>query len=418
MKIQRYARFAWLMGLFLLCFFAINDVVSAQSNEWTQWGGPHRNFTVEIKGLASAWPTSGPRPIWKRELGEGYSSVAAERQRLYTLYQRGEQEVVIAMDSATGKSVWEYAYQAPITVNMSRAPGPRATPLIVGNLIYTAGATGKFHCLDKRTGKVVWSHDLYNELHGHVQDEYYSASPLAYKNTVIVPVGASGGSIMAFHQQTGAVVWKKLDFKISYASPILIKVDGQEQCVVIMEDDIIGIDPNTGDLLWSHPHKNRTKTNVSTPIWGADNLLFCSSAYDSGSRALRLTRNGKQTKVEEVWFQKQLRVHVGNAIRIGDTIYAPSGDFSQVSFMAVKATSGEVVWQDRVAGKVNFLYADGRFIMLNEDGELLLAIPTPEGLTIQSRAQVLSKTSWTPPTMAGTKLYLRDRKTLVAIDLK
>src|SRR5215475_5462218 len=136
---------------------------------------------------------------------------------------------------------------------MTNAPGPRATPLVVGNLLYAAGATGKLHCLDKRSGKVVWSHDLFNEYKGYVQDEYYAASPLAYKNTIIVPVGAAGASIVAFDQKTGAVVWKKQDFKTSYASPILIKVDGQEQVVLMMESEIVGVEPNTGELLWSHP---------------------------------------------------------------------------------------------------------------------------------------------------------------------
>ena len=130
------------------------------------------------------------------------------------MYQRGEHEVVIAMHAASGQTAWEYAYHAPITVNMSRAPGPRATPLVLAGAIYTVGATGRVHCLDKQTGTVIWSHDLFTEFKAHVQPEFYSASPLAYKNTLIVPVGAAGGSIMAFDLKTGAVVWKSLDFRL------------------------------------------------------------------------------------------------------------------------------------------------------------------------------------------------------------
>src|ERR671912_2364271 len=105
----------------------------SQSQGWQQFGGPRRNFTVDVKGLAASWPTAGPRQLWKRELGEGFSAIAVDGGRLYTMYQRGEEEVVIAMNAADGATVWQQAYTAPITVNMSRAPGPRATPLIVGD---------------------------------------------------------------------------------------------------------------------------------------------------------------------------------------------------------------------------------------------------------------------------------------------
>lgn len=402
----------------LLLFFVFNGVVFAQSGTWPQWGGPHGDFILAGKGLAATWPEGGPRQLWKRDLGEGYSPIAAADGKLYTMYQRGEQEIVVALDAASGKTLWEYAYQAPITVNMSRAPGPRATPLLIGNLIYTVGATGKLHCLNLRTGKVVWAHDLFTEFKGYVQDEYYASSPLAYKQTIIVPVGAEGAAVMAFDQKTGAVVWRKLDFKTSYASPILITVGGQQQAVLMMESEVIGIDPNNGELLWSHPHKNRTKTNVSTPIWGEDNLLFCSSAYDSGSRALKLSREGDTTKVEEVWYQRQMRVHMSNAIRLGDTVYASSGDFGPTPFTALNVKTGQVLWQDRNLSKASFLSADGRFILLDEDGELILATPTAEGLKIQAKVSLLTKTAWTPPTLVGTKLFLRDRKTVLALDLK
>jgi outer membrane protein assembly factor BamB len=195
-------------------------------------------------------------------------------------------------------------------------------------------------------------------------------------------------------------------------------VDGQEQVVLMMESEIVGVEPKTGDLLWSHPHQNRTKTNVSTPFWGADNLLFCSSAYDSGGRMLKLSVVGGKTKVEELWFQKRLRIHVANGIRLGEIIYGSSGDFGPAPFTAVNVKTGEVIWQERNLPKTSFIYADGRFIMLNEDGELILATPTATGLKIHSRVPLLTQTSWTPPTLAGSRLYLRDRKTVLALDLK
>jgi outer membrane protein assembly factor BamB len=409
---------SWILTICLAVAAASSVIPRVRSVEWSQFGGPRRDFTVAGKGVASTWPDSGPKTLWRRSLGEGYSPVAVDRGQLFTMYQRDDQEIVIAMDAATGRTLWEHAYKAPITVNMSRAPGPRATPLVVGDTVFTAGATGKLHCLDRQTGRVIWAHDLFKEFGGHVQDEYYASSPIAYRSTLVVPVGAAGGAVMAFDQRTGAVVWKAHDYKISYASPILIDVDGQTQAVVVMESEVIGLDPANGALLWSHPHRNATRTNVSTPVWGEGNLLFVSSAYDSVGRMLRLSRQGAATTVQELWTSRDLRVHVGNAVRIGGTIYGSSGDFGPTSFAALDVQTGQVRWQQRGFSKVSFLNADGRFIMLTEDGELLLASPTDSGLAVHARVQVLAKTSWTPPSMSGTTLYIRDRVELVALDLK
>ena len=392
--------------------------VSTQSPGWPQFGGPARNFHVNTKGLATSWPDSGPAQVWKRPLGDGYSAIAADGDLLFTMYQRGESEIVIAMDAKSGATIWETPYHSPITVNMTRAPGPRATPLIVGDALFTVGSTGKLHRLDKKSGKIEWTHDLYAEFKPPVQDEYYAASPLAYRDTIIVPIGAPGASVAAFDQKTGKLIWQAHDFRIAYASPILIEVDGQQQAVLVMETEVIGIDPATGALLWSHAHANRTKTNVSTPVWGEGNLLFVSSAYDSGGRMLRLTRKGSAASAEELWFSRELRVHVANAIRIGDTIYGSSGDFGPAAFTALDVQTGKVKWQHRDTGKVSFVYADGKFVMLNEQGELWLTSPGAEALQVHSHATVLKAVSYTPPTLVGSRLYLRDREHVLALELR
>ncbi len=129
---------------------------AAQGSDWPQWGGPARDFKSEAKGLAAAWPEGGPRRLWSRELGEGYSAIAAEGGRLFTMYRRGAQDVVVALDAATGKTVWEYAYDAPFSAeySMENGPGPHATPTVAGALVFAAGPTGKLHALDKKTGKL------------------------------------------------------------------------------------------------------------------------------------------------------------------------------------------------------------------------------------------------------------------------
>jgi outer membrane protein assembly factor BamB len=388
--------------------------------DWPQWGGENRNFKANSRGLSDSWPSAGPRQLWSRELGEGYSTVAVEGGRLYTLYRSEEEgrEVVIAIDATDGKTIWEYGYPAPPLprINLEYGPGPHATPLIVGDLVYAVGATGKFHALSKKTGKPVWSHDFYKEF-GTVWRRGYSCSPIAYGNTVIVTLGRKGHAVVAFNQEDGSVVWKKQDFPYGFSSPVLINVDGQDQLVVFMGKQVAGLDAASGDLLWSHPHETSYGLNISTPVWGEGNLLFVSSAYNGGSRLLRLSQSEGRTAVEELWFNNRMRIHFGNAIRIGDYVYGSSGDFGPAFFSAIQLSTGKVVWRDRSLARTSSVYADGKFILVDEDGDLVLATATPKGLTIHSRAGVLNSNAWTAPTLVDTTRYVRDRKMLRAFQL-
>ena len=392
---------------------------NAQSSDWAQWGGPHRNFVSETKGLATIWPATGPRRLWQRELGEGYSAIAVERGTLFTMYRKGDNEVAVALDASTGKTLWEHSYAAPFSpdYDMSNGPGPHATPLVSNDLVFTSGATGKLHCLDRKSGKVVWSHDLLSEFHGTLRVNGYSCSPIAYKDKIVMLVGGPSSSIVAFNRKDGSVAWKKHDFKNSTSSPILINVDGQDQLVAFMYGEVVGVDPNDGNLLWSHPHPVDFGLNTSTPVWGADNLLFVSSGYDGGSRVLKLTRAGDKTRVEELWANRLMRVHFTNAIRVGDAIYGSSGDFGPAPFTAIDVKTGNVLWRHRSFPRASFLFADGRFIILDEDGHLLLAAATGEGLTVTSKTELLGTKSWTVPSLSGTRLYVRDRKNILAVEL-
>ena len=400
--------------------------VTAQ--DWPQWGGPNRNFTSSATGLAATWPASGPRLLWSRNLGEGYSAIAAEGNRIYTLYRekagllaigKKDQEVVVALDAASGKTIWEHRYDAPELprMNLEYGPGPHATPLIVGNRIYTAGAMGHFFALNKNTGGAVWSHNLYDEF-GVVWGRGYSCSPIAYKDTVILVTGKKGQSVIAFNQADGKVAWKAQDFDYGPASPIVINVDGQDQLVLFMADGAVGLDPSNGALLWTHPHKTDWGLNISTPVWGAGNILFLSSAYSGGSRALRLRQKGGKTTVEELWFSNRMRVHFGTAVRIGDFVYGSSGDFGPAFLAGVDLKTGRVAWQDRSFSRASMVHADGKLVVLDEDGHLALVRVSPEGPNVLARAEILTRNAWTPPTLAGTRLFIRDRKTIRAFELK
>jgi outer membrane protein assembly factor BamB len=390
------------------------------STDVTQFGGPNRDFTYDVSGLARSWPAEGPPQVWKRALGDGYSGIVASDGLLYTMYRpSANQEAVIALDAASGATVWEHAYDAPFTKQyvLEQGPGPRATPLVVGDRLFAAGATGIMHALDRKTGKRLWSHDLLEDFGGNVRVRGYSGSPLAYGDTVIMMVGGPDKAVMAFNQSDGSVAWAGGDFRNSHASPLLIEVDGQEQLVAFMFAEVVGMNPADGEVLWTHPHETDFGLNISTPVWGPDNVLFLTSAYGGGSRALRLSQANGRTTVQELWAHRLMRVHFGTVIRVGDHVYGASGDFGPAPFTALDLKSGNVVWRHRDLAKSSAIHADGLFIAIDEDGHLALATVTPEGLEMHARVPLLSSVAWTPPTLVGTTLYVRDRQHILALHL-
>lgn len=392
---------------------------STTTTEWPQWGGPNRNFMVASTGLADSWPQDGPRQLWKRELGDGFSTIITDATRIYTMYRTEKEEFVVALDAATGETVWEHKNPSPFTDLMAEfGPGPHSTPLLVGHRLFAIGTNMMMSCLNKNSGKVIWQHDLVEEYGAEVQGRGYASSPLAYKNTVILPVGGKEGqTFMAFRQDDGALVWKNQDFKLTYSSPIIIDFDGEDQLVAFMGKGIVGLNPGNGDLLWTHSHETNYGANIATPLWTGDDLLFLSAAYNSGSRVLRLKKDKGKTVPEELWYGRKMRIHHGNAIRIGDYVYGSSGDSGPALFAAVNIKTGEVAWRKRGFAKATCVYADGKTILLDEDGQLALLTVTPEGMEIHSKCQVADRTSWAAPTLAGTTLYIRDRKNITALDL-
>jgi outer membrane protein assembly factor BamB len=391
----------------------------------------------------------------------------------------GEDEFAVALDANTGKTLWESKDPSPTTETMNQfGAGPHTTPLIVSEKVYTIGTNGMMHCFDKKAGKPLWQHDLAKEYGASIPDRGYGNSPIAYKNTIIVAVdrdrkdekkeakeekkkdekkdgakdekkdaakdekkeaakdakkdasndgkkeaakdekkpSGEGQSLVAFDLNDGHIVWKSQDFEVSYASPILINFQGEEQLVMLLGKGIMAVNPSNGQLLW---HKELTPegANLASPLWTGDDLIFCSSAYDSGSRVIKLTKKDGKTEPEELWYGRKMRIHHGNVVRIGDYVYGSSGDMGPAFFMAVNIKTGEVAWRERGFSKATCVLADNKLILLDEDGNLALATVTPEKLTVISKAKLGEKYAWAAPALAGTKLYMRDRKHIMALEL-
>lgn len=400
---------------------------------WPQWGGPGRDFKATVSRIA--WPPSGPRELWSRPLGEGYSAIVTDGQVLYTMYRpvkgvlaammerfRGTAtapEGIVAIDAGSGRTLWEHVYEAPARerMNLEYGPGPHSTPLIAGDRLFAVGSTGKMHALDRRTGRVLWAHDLWGGLGGTVQGRGYTCSPIAYEQNVIVTLGGPGQALVAFDQATGRVAWKGGSLDLSPSSPILAKVDGQDQLILFHADGIAGADPRGGAVYWTHPHATDYGLNISTPLWGEDNVLFLSSAYSGGSKGLRLSQSGGKTTVTPLWDSRRMRVHFGTAVRLGDRVYGSSGDFGPAVMTAIDVRSGQVAWQERGFARASVVGAGGKLLLVDEDGTLALATPGPAGLSVEGRAEVLEAKAWTAPTVAGTRVYLRDRVSIKALEL-
>jgi outer membrane protein assembly factor BamB len=330
--------------------------------------------------------------------------------------------VVVALDAATGRTLWEHRYPSE-PFDFSQGPGPHSTPLLVGGRIFATGTNKQIHALDPVSGKLLWARDLVKDFGAPPRlirpavKAGYAVSPLAFEDTIIVQAGGTGQAVMALKQSDGSVAWKSGDFLVSESSPILIDVDGQPQVVVFAGQSVHGLDPRTGRILWSREHDTSGDMNNSTPIWGPDNVLLVSSGYNQGTRALKLTRQGAETQVEEVWFTARLKIMFANALRLGDHLYATHGDFGPAVMTALDVKTGEVVWQERGFGRSSFVHAEGKTIVIDEDGDLALVRLSPEGMNVVSQTRLFNTVSWTAPALVGTTLYARDREKIVALNV-
>jgi outer membrane protein assembly factor BamB len=408
------------MKAILVCLLGLGSILApAGGPGWPQWGGPSRNFIAPEAPLALAWPADGPRILWRRPLGDGFSAIVSDGATLYTAYRDRSDDVIIAINAADGRTVWESRYAAPFNETCSERLGqaPRAAPLIAGDRLITVSAGAQMNSFDRRTGRKLWTLELVPAGSDAGKPCGYASSPVAFKNTIITMAGGPGRGVVAVDAKTGREIWAAHDFLNGYSSPLLIDLDGRPELIVFSAGEISGLNPETGALDWTHPHPADFGVNVAMPIWGDDHLLFVSSAYNGGSRVLKLARTGSSVSVSEQWANKRVRIHFGNAVRLGDRVYASNGDFGAAPFAAIDIRTGDMAWRDRGVARSTLIGVGSRLIILDEDGRLTLATPAADGLTVHGRAQVFSGRSWTVPTLVGTTLFARDRKEIVALDL-
>lgn len=408
-------RTRWIRVLFqpfLLCLLLSRMLFAGATEEWPQYRGVNRDGVSAEKGVLTSWPQAGPKALWRTAVGDGYSGIAVARGRVFTMDARDQDEFIVCMDAASGKEVWRVRIDS--TFMNDQGNGPRSTPTVDGNLTFALSGQGTLYAAQAGDGKKVWSHNLVNEYATKIPNWGFSSSPLVEGDLLILPAGSgNSNAVLAFDKKTGALIWKSQTDEPGYSSPIAITVNGIRQIIVLSGTMLFSLSPADGKLYWKYPWKTDYFVNAAVPIFIAPDKIFISTGYSSGAALLRINASKTGVTVQELWLSKGLKNHFNSSVLHAGHIYG----FDNAILKCIDAATGEEKWKKSGFGKGSLLLADGHLLVLSERGLLVLVEATPSEYKEKASAEVLKGKCWTMPTLAGGKLYLRNQKELVCLDV-
>ena len=384
--------------------------MAAQTQDWFQWRGPNRDGKSAETGLLKAWPQGGPPLLWRGTgAGAGFSSFSSSGGRLYTMGDRGDSGYVMAFDAASGKKLWETPNGR--SYSNSYGDGTRGTPTVDGDKLYAMGPNGDLACLEAATGRVIWAKNVVRDFRGDVPSWGYSESPLVAGNRVVVQTGGSGAAIVALDKMTGATIWRSQSDRAGYGSGVLAQVGGMTQVVFFTDDRAVGVDLNSGKLIWSYDRATNGTANIATPIISGSRV-FLSSDYGTGGALLELSPTG----AKEIYFTRDMRNHHSTSVLVADHLYGFSGSI----LTALRFNDGKVAWQNRSVGKGSVIHADDRLYLYSEDGVVGLAEASPAGYREHGRFRLRTEDAptWSHPIITNGRLILRDQGTIYAYDVR
>ncbi len=397
-----------------------------RTTDWWQWGGPHRTFVVDDPGLADSWEERGPIELFRRELRGGHATVSTGDGRVFVLHGRRGGESLLAMTFG-GVVLWEKSFDVSYRAGNSSHDGPHAAPLVLDDKVVTVSIDATLRAWKPDDGELLWERDLKAEHGLTLPQAGYAASPLVVGDAMLLPgLGGPGPGLQRTYADDlgifklaladGQLLWRKERFSSSHASPILLPVE-PPQAVFHGMEELVSVSPETGDVLWRWRLRDGAADNVSfMPVWDAESRsLLLSHAYDrDGAQAVRLAEGAGSA--ERAWANPRLKVQHGNGLLWNGIFLASDGD-SPGFLTALDASTGEMLWKERMP-KATFLAVESRMVlMLDAEGVLYLAKPSRDGSGIVSKLEVLGDLSWTAPTLVGRTLFLRDPDTLVAFRL-
>src|SRR5262245_49574556 len=327
---------------------AAPETATATSHDWPQWRGPKRDSVSTETGLLKEWPKSGPPIVWKQKgLGGGYSAPSVSGGRLYGMSYRGNDEVVWARDEATGDPLWTTRIAAKGGAGYNE--GPRSTPTVDGDRVYTVGVQGDLVCLDASTGKTVWAKNYKRDFRGRMMSGWgYSESVLVDGDKVIGTPGGDNAALAAFDKKTGRVIWSARvpdAGGAGYASVMPAEVGGVRMYITWLRSKLVGVAAKDGQLLWENERPANGTANIPTVLVKGD-LVFASTGYNSGATLLKLRASSGEVTAEEVYdlTGSQVQNHHGGMILVGDHVYLGHGH-SRGTPMCVELATGKVVWK-------------------------------------------------------------------------
>ncbi len=394
---------------------------SLRAADWPQFLGPNRdNSTTET---VHSWK-GNLKSLWKQPLGDAHSSPVVADGVVYSFYQpKGKNaDALAAFDARTGKRMWEKSYERP----EYRPPfgvGPRSTPAVSGGKVFTYGGLGILACWDAKSGALYWKVNAPKEFKTANPFFGTSTSPIVVDNRVIVMVGGKGSGVVAFDVKTGKPVWQATSDPASYSSPI----HAHKQLIFLTGAHLLGLSEQ-GKELWSVPFEGKVGPIIessTTPVAAGD--LVIGSTVSSGSLALKLTEKGGKYTPEDVWRNKTLTCYFSTPVVVGDYIYMINGAATlrnaTITLRCVELRTGKVMWEEKNVGEFHAAIircgaaGQEKLLMLDDSGSLTLFEPNPKEFTLLAKSKVCGKT-WAHPALVDGRVYLRDDKELICVELK
>jgi outer membrane protein assembly factor BamB len=389
-------RLSHLFFIFIILFIC---TTISTAEDWPRWRGPNANGISKETGWNPAALNGNVQKLWETNVGVGHSSFAIRGKYLYTMGNVDSKDIIYCFDAESGKEYWRYSYKC----SAGSYGGPRATPTLDGDYVYTLSREGHVHCLEATTGKLVWSKKMQDEFDAEPPTWGFASSPYIVDDMVIINVLKHGA---ALNKRTGTEIWVSNTNVSGYASPSMITVDGKTYGLFFGENKLYGVDLKSGKELWSYPWKTKYDVNASDPLV-IGNQIFITSGYRTGGALLRISGD----KPQLVWQNKNMSNHFGGVIYHDGHLYGADGMVgkSRTKLSCINLNTGNVVWSEKLGFNSSIL-ADKKLIVINEKGKLLIADVTPSGFKEISTTQILPRSvrCWTAPILANGKIYCRN----------
>ena len=405
-------------GLLLLTFISIPTLVSAA--DWPQYRGPNHDGSSPEK-IMKTWPKEGPGAIWKASLGPSFGSFAVSRGRAFCFIQRKvegqDREVAVGFDANTGKEIWATTLGGP-TYDQQGGDGPRSTPSVDGNRVYFLGAHLGLTCLDATKGEWLWQHELTKEYNGRVIEWYSAASPILDGDLIFVNAGGRGQALLAFNKFDGKLVWKGQEDKPTHASPVPATIHDVRQVIFFTQSGLLSVAAATGAVLWRYPFPFRTSTAASPVVW--QDMVYCSVGYGVGGGACRISKTAKGFEAREIWRDKNVVSHWSTPVCRDGYLYGLFGfkEFGKAPLKCIEMATGKEKWAQPGFGSGGAtILVDNHVLVQGDRGPLVLVEAKSESYREVARAQVLGGKCWTMPVVSDGRIYARNTKEGVCLDV-